>query len=253
MSDEMKIGDYLARGGVLTSPDNTPPRYRAELMRMMASFVDSELAGAAGFADVINKGPGVKERIAAARIVMEKTDHAYQVLRLMGEFGADTERYATYHPWTDRVARDAPVGTERTASDMRLSVFNYPLAGWADAVAMNLLMGTAVGVQLAEYALISYQPLAEAVRKIAPVEAHHTVLAEEGIAKLMAGGEGAAVQESVAYWWPRVAISFGGEASKRAESLKAMGLRHKSNAELKARWEAEAGSTLKRLGLSLPA
>ena len=38
---EMKIEDYLAQGGVLTNPANVPPRYRAELMKLMASFVDS--------------------------------------------------------------------------------------------------------------------------------------------------------------------------------------------------------------------
>ncbi|HXV29833.1 MAG TPA: phenylacetic acid catabolic, partial [Sinorhizobium sp.] len=54
MSDTMPIEDYLAQGGVLSSPDNAPPRYRGELLRLMASFVDSELAGSAGFADIIN-------------------------------------------------------------------------------------------------------------------------------------------------------------------------------------------------------
>lgn len=75
MSETMSIEEYLRQGGVLTSPDNAPPRYRGEVLRLMASFVDSELAGAAGFADIINDAPGIKERIATARIVLEKTDH----------------------------------------------------------------------------------------------------------------------------------------------------------------------------------
>jgi len=54
MTDEMSIETYLAQGGVLSSPANVPARYRGELLRLMATFVDSELAGAAGFADVIN-------------------------------------------------------------------------------------------------------------------------------------------------------------------------------------------------------
>jgi len=33
--------------------------------------------------------PGIKERIAASRIVLEKLDHAERVLALMGDFGAD--------------------------------------------------------------------------------------------------------------------------------------------------------------------
>ena len=236
MTEEMRIEDYLAKGGVLSNPSNVPPRYRAELMKLMASFVDSELAGAAGFADVINQGPGIKERIAAAKIVLEKTDAADRVLRIMGDFGADTDRYANHHPWTARLDRDADIGTQRGEHDMRLAVFNYPLEGWADAVMMNLLMGRAVGVQMADFALVSYQPLAE-----------------EGVIKLMENGEAPALQASVDYWWPRVAASFGSTASTKADSLKAMGLRHAGNADLRARWEAEAGAVLARLGLTVPA
>ena len=85
MSDDteiMPIEDYLAQGGVLTSPANAPARYRGELLRLMATFVDSELAGSAGFADTINEAPGINARIAAARIVLEKTDHAERVLEI---------------------------------------------------------------------------------------------------------------------------------------------------------------------------
>jgi len=250
MTGEMTLESYLAQGGKLTGPANVPPRYRAELMKLMATFVDSELAGAAGFADMINAGPGIKERIAAARIVLEKTDNADRVLRLMGEFGADTARYATHHPWAARLPRDADIGARRSDHDMRLAVFNYPLAGWADAVVMNLLMGCAVGIQIAEMSRVSYQPLAEALRAIAPVEKRHAELAEEGIARLMQTEDRAALQDSVDYWWPRVADSFGAAESQKFDSLHAMGLRHVPNAELRARWQAEAAKRLEALGLA---
>lgn len=249
MAEDMSIESYLAAGGVLTNPTNVPPRYRAELMKLMTTFVDSELAGAAGFADVINAGPGIKERIAAAKIVLEKTDNADKVLKIMGEFGVDGDRYANHHPWTARLARDADIGASRTEQDMRLAVFNYPLQGWADAVVMNLLMGRAVAVQMAEFSMVSYQPLAEAFRAIAPVEARHAELAEEGVAKLAEAGDTGALQASVDYWWPRVAASFGSGESAKADTLKAMGLRKTPNAELKTRWEAETKAVLEKLGL----
>ncbi|WP_298560303.1 Phenylacetic acid catabolic protein [uncultured Aliiroseovarius sp.] len=252
MSD-MSITDYLAQGGVLTNPENVPARYRAELMRLMATFVDSALAGAAGFADIINEGPGIKERIAAAKIVLEKTDNADKVLSIMGDFGANTARYANHHPWTDRVARDADIGTSRTDTDMRLSVFNYPMQGWSDAVVMNLLMGLAVGVQMSEFKRVSYAPLAEAFRAVAPVEARHAELAAEGIERLVETGTSMAdLQASVDYWWPRVAASFGKDVSTRASQLQAFGLRHSSNSELREEWEAAAATTLDKLGLSAP-
>ncbi|WP_271949049.1 Phenylacetic acid catabolic protein [Ruegeria faecimaris] len=253
MSDSMTLDSYLAAGGVLTNPSNVPPRYRAELMKLMATFVDSELAGAAGFADIINQGPGIKERIAAAKIVLEKSDHANCVLSIMGEFGADTERYANHHPWTMRLSRDADIGATRSEHDMRLAVFNYPLSGWTDAVVMNLLMSRAVAEQLAEYSTISYQPLAEAFRSIAPVEAHHGELALEGAVKLIENGAADDMQNSVTYWWPRVAVSFGGDDPKRFELLKSMGLRRNTNSALQDRWGQTMAATLATLGLKSPA
>lgn len=249
MTDEMSITSYLAQGGVLSNPSNVPPRYRAELMKLMATFVDSELAGAAGFADIINEGPGIKARIAAARIVLEKTDHAEKVLRIMGDFGADTERYADHHPWTARLEREADIGQSRTKHDMRLAVFNYPLEGWADAVVMNLLMGRAVVLQLDELSHVSYQPLAEAFRAILPVETRHAELAEEGLMVLVEAQGPDGLQELVDYWWPRVAASFGQEDSEKFEGLKAMGLRRTPNADLKARWQQEAEAILGKAGL----
>ncbi len=127
MAEDMTIESYLSQGGKLTNPTNVPPRYRAELLKMMTTFVDSELAGAAGFADVINAAPGLKERIAAAKIVLEKTDNAGQVLRLHGRV---RRRYRPLcpQPPLDRSAaprcrasappqraRHAPVGPELPA------------------------------------------------------------------------------------------------------------------------------------------
>ncbi|WP_122072515.1 Phenylacetic acid catabolic protein [Pseudophaeobacter sp. EL27] len=252
MPEDMSIESYLAQGGMLSNPANVPPRYRAALLKLMATFVDSELAGAAGFAEIINEGPGIKARIAAAKIVLEKSDNADRVLRIMGEFGADTERYADHHPWTARLERGADIGQQRSDHDMRLAVFNYPLEGWADAVVMNLLMGRAVAVQLAEFSLISYQPLAEVFRALAPIEARHAELAEEGLERLIEETGKGDLQSSVNYWWPRVAASFGSEGSDKFEGLKALGLRRTPNGELKTRWQAEVGVKLAKLGLTQP-
>lgn len=251
MADAMPIEEYLAQGGKLTSPENAPPRYRGELMRLMATFVDSELAGAAGFADTINAGPGLKERIAAARIVLEKHDHAERVLAIMGEFGADTSRYANHHPWTERVARDTDLGATRHGQDMRLSVFHYPLEGWVDAVTMNVLMGQATVIQLGELEGVSYQPLAEAFRAILPRERRHMELGVEGLRKLAADpASRGQVEASLAYWHPRVAASFGSAGSNGFDVQQRFGLRRTPNVELSAAWEAALGRLLSELGLA---
>ena len=248
---DMSIEEYLAHGGKLSSPDNVPPRYRGELLRLMASFVDSELAASAGFADTINDAPGIKSRIAAARIVMEKADHAERVLALMAGFGVDTARYEGVHPWAARLARDADIGARRQGGDMRLSVFHYPLEGWVDAVVMNVLQGAAAVIQIGEYARISYQPLAEVFRAIAPRERRHAELGREGLARIAANEEGrAAARSSVAYWHPRVAAGFGPAGSARYDLLARLGLRHQPNEVLLAAWTAATDAILSDLHLT---
>ena len=251
MSDTMNIEEYLAQGGVLTSPANVPARYRADLLRLMSSFVDSELAGSAGFASSINCAPGIKERIAACRITLEKADHAERVLDLMGDFGTDTKRYQSTHDWAARMGRDADVGHARAGGDMRLSVFHYPITGWTDAVVMNVLMGTATGVQMTELTRLSYAPLAEVFREIAPREARHAALGVEGLTRIVATDEGRAeARAAIAYWRPRVAVTFGTAASPRFETLKRFGLRRQTNEALLADWNAKIDAQLAALNLT---
>lgn len=251
MSDTMPIEQYLEKGGVLSSPDNVPPRYRGELLRLMASFVDSELAGSAGFADTINDAPGIQERISAARIVLEKADHAGLVLKIMETFGVDGARYAVHHPWAVRLSREADIGAVRQGGDMRLSVFHYPLEGWVDAVVMNVLMGSASVVQLKEQSRVSYQPLAEVFRAILPREKRHAELGAAGLARIVAEDEGKVrARASVAYWYPRVAASFGHSGSARFETLSRFGLRHTPNETLLAEWQADVDAQLSALRLN---
>lgn len=245
---DMSVDDFIARGGKLTSPDNVPPRYRAELLRIMASFVDSELAGSAGFAGAINWAPGIKERIAASRIVLEKADHAERVLDLMGEFGTDKARYNQLHDWAARVERDERLDPSRRGGDMRLSVFHYPLADWTDAVVMNVLMGLATVEQLGELSQCSYAPLADVMHQVLPRERRHMELGLEGLERIVTDGEGRSrAQACIAYWQPRVAETFGAAGSERFQRQVRMGLRQTRNEQLQSAWQAAADVQLSRL------
>lgn len=80
---EKELIARIAAGEKLAADTPLPAGYRSELMRLMVVFVDSELAGAAGFCPFINRGPGLRERIVAAKIVTEKYVHAEMVLNLL--------------------------------------------------------------------------------------------------------------------------------------------------------------------------
>jgi ring-1,2-phenylacetyl-CoA epoxidase subunit PaaA len=253
MVDEESLVSFVAGGGRLSAPDNVTPRYRGELMRLMAIFVDSEMAGASGFADCINLAPGLKERIIATRIVFEKFNHARQVLDLMEQFGANTAQYVGAHPWASRLDRSVNLGTRRMVGDMRLNVFHYPINGWVDAVVMNCLMGQATVVQLDELTHGSYQPLADTLANILPVERRHAELGEQGLqAALARGHDRTDAQASVNYWYPRVADTFGSSTSDHFAQHRKYGLRQKGREGLSAQWQDLIHPMLSRFGLGVP-
>jgi 1,2-phenylacetyl-CoA epoxidase catalytic subunit len=237
MLEEESLIDFVSGGGRLSAPDNATPRYRAELMRLMAIFVDSEMAGAAGFADCINLAPGLPERITATRIVLEKFGHADRVLRLMEPFGD----------------RSADLRSRRIDGDMRLNVFHYPIYGWVDAVVMNMLMGRATVVQLTELAAGSYQPLADAFEAILPVETRHAELGEAGLrSALRKGHDPVDAQASLNYWYPRVVETFGRTPSDHFEVHRRYGLRRRNREELLGLWHRSVDPVIAELGLSVP-
>lgn len=247
------IINHIAAGGTFAAGDDLSPGYRGELMRLMAVFVDSELAGAAGFVPFINSAPGLKERGIAARIVSEKYQHADQVLALMEPFNVNADLYVRSHCWYSRLDRALDLGTRRVGSDKRLNVFHYPLEGWLDALTLNLLMGTASAVQLAELTGCSYQPLADALKPVVAREKQHAEWGHEGLKQAIdRSRSGAKAQLAVDYWFPRVTATFGRSESQHSGQYARFGLRRASGPELLNRWLADISVRLKDLGLSLP-
>jgi len=253
--EAMNVEEYLAQGGVLTSPTNVPERYRGELMRLMSAFVDSELAASVGFADSINHAPSIAERITASRITLEKSDHAARVLTVMQSFGTDIKRYQKQYDWAARVPRDtalSALSAQRSSADMRLPVFHYPLTGWIDAVVMSVLQGLAAAVQFQELTRISYSPLQEVFAGIAPREARHTELGLQGLAQIAADeADRQQALQSLAYWQPRIAAPFMNASSDRYDTLRRFGLRHQSNAQLLKQWQKRVQEQLLPLNLSV--
>ena len=169
----------------------------------------------------------------------------------MGDFGADEGRYATHHPWADRLPRDAALGQARHGGDMRLAVFHYPIEGWTDAVVMNVLQGLAAAVTLEEMAASPTPPSPRPSATSPRARSATPSSASTGLADIAATEEGrAAARGAIAYWQPKVADSFGAANSARFETLKRFGLRHRPNEALLADWTASVRATLAPLGLA---
>lgn len=240
----------IEAGERITGAEDVTPGYRTELMRLMVVLVDSELAGAAGFADLVNAAPTLEDRVLAAAMVSEKYAHAEKILALMEPFGVKPDLYLAEHAWAGRVDRSANLGTRRVGGDKRLNVFHYPLQGWLDALVFEMLMGSASVVQLTDQSESSYGPFAAALTDVIAGEDRHARQGEAALGKLIErSGNITRPQAAVAYWQPRVAASFGRGDADRLDLHRAYGLRKGSSADLLASWQAEIGPRLSKLGL----
>ena len=170
----------------------------------------------------------------------------------MGDFGADEGRYATHHPWADRLPRDAALGQARHGGDMRLAVFHYPIEGWTDAVVMNVLQGLAAARDARGDGRASPTPPSPTSSAPSPRARSATPSSASPASPTSPPTEEgrAAAKAAIAYWQPKVADSFGTMNSARFETLKRFGLRHRPNEALLADWTAAVRETLAPLGLA---
>lgn len=250
--DDKTLIDRIASGEKIQQGEALSSGYRAELMRLMVVFADSELAGAAGFANVINCGPGLRERQVAAQIVADKFDHAEKALNLLKEFGVNPATYVASHCWDARLSRTLDLGNRRIGGDKRLNVFHYPIQGWTDALVLSTLMGAASNVQLKELRDCSYAPLAAVMNDIIKGEERHAELGERGLANITDVEGTASAQGSVDYWYPRVAATFGRADSEHNRHFRDYGLVKQTNENRLTEWEGKVNDMLGRLGLSVP-
>ncbi len=234
-----------------SKPQSVPAPLRNELVRLMKVYVDSELSSAAGFVSVINRAPGLRERMIATRVVHEKFQCADKVLKILADFGIDPDTFSgkpSLLEWRDRDAEVEPF----FVGDMRMSALNYPVTGWTDAATMNFLMGQAALLHLEEYSRVFYQPLAEVFSENVPTEEHHVSQAREGLTRLMTCGERDVIQASLTYWWPRVLLSFPPIKPPKFQHLRRVGLRFRTNETLRKIWATETRSFLDRMRLDAP-
>ncbi|GGK82361.1 Phenylacetic acid catabolic protein [Amphritea balenae] len=250
---ENDLIERISKGDKIQQGETLPAGYRSELLRLMVVFVDSQLAGAAGFANMINFGPGLRERRNAAQIVADRFDHAEKVLDLLKEFNVEPRLYVSSHAWSSRLDRTIDLGNRRIGGDKRLNVFHYPIEGWVDALVLNMLMGTASVVQLGELRHASYAPLAAAMTDIVKSEQSHIEIGEKGLQDAIDHDGLAAAQAAVEYWYPRVAATFGRSDSEHTARFKQFGLMKQANDERQAAWEGQVNDILGRLGLETPA
>jgi ring-1,2-phenylacetyl-CoA epoxidase subunit PaaA len=244
----------LQAGHKVEANDDMPPEYREALINLMMQQADSELSGAYGYVPWIEKAPNVHEKLLVAQIVKDEVRHAYAMNKLLTELGIDVDQRIAEQDYGYRLNEaDANIGTERKAQDKRVNIFYYPIETWTDFIMFNFCMDRGAGHQLEDAMESSYAPWARTIKTIFQEEMMHVNHGDTWVKRLAEDPETKdEVQEALNKWYPRTMNIFGNPQSKKNELYRKLGLKKRSNEEVRQAFKADIEKNLEGTGLTLP-
>ena len=242
--------DSITEGKQVTADQEISPKYRELITGLLLQLADSELAGAAGYGQLLNLGPTLACRIELSSIVNDKFCQAQNAYELIKALGLNVEKYFLLHSWDARIQRHAQLGYRRASSDKRLNALMFPLTSWPDLSVFTYLMATMARLQFEEFSTASYEPLAELATASVSLEKRHSEYGLKWLANLVEA-ERLEAQVSINYWHERVIKSFGPSESEGNVLHRNFGLKHRTNDELSKLWEREICAELAKLGLNI--
>lgn len=251
--DDIKLLKQIEAGGSITTLSASSKTYRKLVTSILFQFADSQLAGASGFADSINIGPTLQDRVELSGAVHEKLVTARRVYDLLEELGINLDRYFSSHSWESRAGRFAYLGFKRASADKRLNALMYPLQSWADVAVFMFLMATMTCLQLKDFRQSSFGPWAELSAEILDCEKGHAELGKKWLAEISPDArQHAFAQVAVDYWYDHVADSFGPHDSEGNKLHRQFRLKSVRNDKALLAWRQEVEVTCSSLNLSVP-
>ena len=226
--------------------------YKTALMHLMLMQADSELSGAYGYVSWIIEAPTIQEKLIVANIVKDEVRHAKAVFGLLAELGFDVDTHLKAQNLEARV-EEQDIGTNRILSDKRVNIFYYPIETWTDFIMFNFCMDRGAGHQLEDVLTCSYGPWARVMKGIFDEEVTH-VAHGDGWVKRLAQNPAThdECQETFDKWYLRTLKIFGSAKSTRNELYRKLGLKKRTNGEVRNAFITEVSKLATTFNLSMP-
>lgn len=249
-----ELFDEVARGRTFDADGGLPPFYEKMLKKLLWMQGDSEYSGALGYMPWIERAPSLREKVLVAQIVKDEMRHASVIYRLLGDLGEDTEAHVRSKELGFKLEDDdAQIGFRRLRDDSRVNIFYYGINHWTDFILFNFLMDRAAGHQLEDTLQSSYLPWKKGVEGIYKEEVMHLAHGDKWVRVLAADPkERPFLQERLDAWWPRVMNVFGSPRGASNDVYVRLGLKRRTNGEVREAFRAEVAGLCADAGLSLP-
>ncbi|MBX9722530.1 MAG: phenylacetate-CoA oxygenase subunit PaaI, partial [Candidatus Obscuribacterales bacterium] len=197
--EDKQLIDEIASGKQVKVEQDSSPKYRELATGLLLQLADSELAGAAGYGQLVNLAPSLSARIELSQVVHDKFAMAESAYKVIEGLGVNVEKYFLLHSWESRIQRHAQLGYRRASSDKRLNALMFPLSNWADLSVFTYLMATMAHLQFEEFSAASFSPLAQLAANSMPIEKLHAEFGLKWLSNLIEV-ERQEAQLSIYYW-----------------------------------------------------
>ncbi len=253
-AEDEKLFKEIENGKTFTAEEELPEIYRKNLLNLLWMQGDSEYAGALGYMPWIAKAPNAHERVLVSQIVKDEMRHAHSIYRILDKLGQETHEHCLAHEFDWRIEDDkANIGFTRAKDDNRVNIFYYPINYWEDFCLFNFLMDRAAGHQLEDTLHSSFQPWKDAIGSIVKEEAMHLAHGDKTVKAMAEDPEKKEfLQERLNIWWPRVMNVFGNSKGLSNDIYMRLGLKRRTNAEVRKVFVKEIEEKCEAWGLVLP-
>ncbi len=212
-----------------------PEEYRVAVEKIVISHAVNELYGAQVFDEpAIALAPTPYAKWLTCRVAMEEYHHHVRFRTLAEEMG---------------------VAPERMDPDAKrpLSIFEFQLRTWPEFCVIKAVADYAEILQVEDLLHCSFHPLRNLARITMPEEKFHAKFGKDFCLELIQAGRAAEVQDALDRYFPITPAFFGSSNSKNNEMYRRLGLKQRSNDEMRADFLGRVTELVEKdFGLRLP-
>ena len=240
----MDLDEVKERAGprAFSPADDMPREYREAATRMIEFHANSEIMGAYLELPFIRQAPSLDRKLAFSAKVQDEIGHGQLLYRAAETLGVKTRA---------EMLDDLANGDGKF-----LNCFHYPMKSWPETAMIAFFVDGAAMRRQATLRRTSWEPYAHAMDKVCFEEGFHVKHGEDILRTLMSGSrkERELTQEAFDTWWPRIIQFFGptDDKSKHHDFSSAVGLKAKSNDELRSAFLREYIPKAEKYGLEIP-
>ena len=213
----------------------------AALFAVLSSLADNKQAIGRRYAYWCNGAPALEAAVAAAAMTQDELGHARTLYPLLEDFIQAEPDPSQVEPMT------------RTLH-YHLAYLDHDFQGWADFVATNFLLDTAITTFFEAAQNSSYEPLRQRARKIVQEERIHEMHADGWVRRLakVGGAVRSTLVASLIRLWDETLCWFGPNDDPNMQQLYREGIIDATPDELRSRYLQKIMPTLGSLEIDVP-